>query len=800
MAKVAGNLRTFAGPSVSQQAGPAAITAARADINEQVPRSGVGAIAAGAAKLADALIDWQEEKLKEDGAVIYAKKMAELREAAGQDIADVEEKLKVVDDNGVYNVLVQTDDQDPHNGKPLSQYLQNRYADRSKAILDSVQNPHARKHLEQSIPLYGAEVAGSGVRMEAAARRAARIEGLGQALEMNANQVRANPNLLWGETGVLAQTEAAIKGAKLGGLDTEKQIDAARATLGYAAMSGIVKQDWRRAKTMLTDPTNKEFAPLMGMLKPNQMEHLLSVVDQQERIEQAELRSQVSQQVGDHFASLQAFGSGLPGFRELYKAAYADQPHMIKAFETKERVTRQGYTATQRLKTASLSDIPQIIEGIQPRGPGLGAAEAVQVAAHVQNVAEQHVRALLTDPAGTVGMLFKDELDAIKDPSARLARSIELQTMKGITRPQIFSKGELQSTIMDLQGAKPENVVGKVKEIIARTGNVQVPFAGDHVAARDLAFEQLQVASNGLPPVYLAIVGAVEDGDDRTANDLAKVLSRRKEGLTSMLPDKEAGLKAIRGEINTTLADWVRGAGLAGPERAEAIQAVKTAVEELALSKTFDGLDPVQAAKQAADQLVLSKYSLMRDGLQVPKRLPGLQGEVNPQRVLSGLAMERQRLSTDFQAKQALAATLKGDPKWAPQELKDLVHETALGNGQWINNDSNTGARYHITLRDGSKIPLRNPDGSFYEVPFTKAIEIGAASVAPVPGNSFRDGPLAVEVRTHKALKHEQQELRRYDQGGRHGLLFMENDGTLRPGRVKVFEDGTRRILPKEDK
>lgn len=786
MPTVAG-MRTFAGPSVSQQAGPQAVTSPRADTRDFIDHTasqGGKALMAFGQDMADA----EERKLKEDGAVLAAKKMAELRQSAAQDATNVGERMKVIESNGTFNVVVETDGQDPHNGKYVSKYLEDSYNDRATAMLKDVQNPYAKQHLGQSVAAYRTDVVSSGLHMEATARRSARLESLGQTIELNANQVRTNPALL---QTALRETEDAIKGSRLGGIDEAKTVDAAKATLAYSAMNGMVEKDWRMARSILTDEKNPDYQVFNGLLKPNQKDHLLSQIDQQVRIEKANLRSEVSQSMQDHFASLGQFGQGLPGFRERYAQAYADEPHMIQAFNRREQITRHGYNASQQIKTASLADIPAIVEGLMPKGAGVGTAEALQVAGHVQSLADQHVRALVSDPAGMVQSLFKDELGRISDPAQRLSRSIELQRMKGIDRPQIFSKAETQQALMDIQSAKPEQVISTIQGIIDRTGKVSVPFGGDVVAARDLAFDQLQSATNGLPPVYLALVGAVEDGDGKLAHDLSKVLTRRKEGLYSMLPDKETDLKTIRTEINTALADWKTGAAQGGVERAEAIKAVTTAVEELALSKTFDGLSPADAAKAAANDLVLNKYAAIRGGLQIPKRLPGIDGEVNAQRVFSGLAKEREFLSTDFKAKQALAFTLKGEPRWANSDLRELVHETALSNGRWVNNNSNTGALYQITLRDGSNLFLRNPDGSMYEVPFTKAMEIGNTSVTPIAG---------ADTRTTKAKKFEEAELRRIDQGARHGIRFMENDGAIRPGRLKVFEDGTRRILPEETK
>jgi hypothetical protein len=771
-------------------------------------QKGVGNIAKAASDFAAGVIDWQQEKLKEDGAVIYAKKMADLRQAAAEDATVAEEKLKVVDDNGVYNVLVQTDDQDPHNGKPVSQWLSSRFQDRANGVLNGVQNQYARQHLEHAIPTYASEVASSAVHMEARARREARIEGLGQTIEMTANQVRANPALL---EAALRDTQTAITGAKIGGVKEQSTLDAAQSALGYAALSGIVEKDWRVARTILTDEKDPRFQQFNSLLKPNQKDHLLNLVDQQQRIEKANLRSEVNQTVHDHFASVAEFGTGVPGLRERYHQAYADEPHMIAAFDRKEQIARVGYQVTQKIKTAPIGEIPALIEGLMPTTGGIGVAERLQVAAHVQAEAERHIRALATDPAGAVQMLFKDNLAKISDPSERLAHTLELQRMKGVPAPQVFSKAQVAQYVQDIQAAKPEQAIASIASILGQTQvknkngtlrDIVVQTSSDQVTARDLAFEQLQSAHNGLPPTYLALVGAIEDNDLKLAHDLSKVLARRKDGLYSMLPDKEADLKTIRLELQTSLADWKTGAAMGGVERAEAIKAVMTAAEELALSKTFDGLSPVDAAKAAAQQLVIDKYALIRGGLQIPKRLPGIDGEVNAKRVLSGLAKERERLSTDFAARQALAFTIKGAPRWAGKDLKELVHDTALQNGRWVNNNSNTAAMYQITLRDGSNLFLRNPDGSMYEVPFSRANEIGTMSITPVASKSER---------TAKALSFEQSELRRYDQlspsgrkraeeGGWGTVLFMENDGTTRRGRVKIFEDGTRRILPAETK
>lgn len=673
----------------------------------------------GLYKLGEAIGDMVVDKEREDGAVLAAQKMAELRQQSADDAAEAQSNLRVDNSKGTYDVVVDTGDESQETGaQPLSKYLEQKYQERVDAALGTVSNKYALKTLQAHAAAYKASVYGSAVHMEASARHVARMDGLEQVVDLNANQVRNNPALL---DELLAQTTDAIKAAKLGP-DEAKLIDGMQSSFAHSAMKGMISSDWRTAQRILTDakdPANDKF---MRMLRPNQREELLSAINTQERVERAELRASVSQDLTDHLASLSTFGTGLPGFDRLFRSAYGDDARALAAFDRRETLAKQTFTVSQKIKGASVQEIPGIIDSIVPKQAAPGAHDALQNAAQLQNIAAAHIRALHQDPVGTVKQLFADELEGLDGP-AKIARVLELQRQKGIPSPQVFSKAELDTFSQLVQSENPMQVVQTVNQLVKDTEGLYAPVNGDLRPVRSIAFAQLAAGSDGLPPVYQALIGAVEDGQTVLANDLARTLSRRKDGLTSALVNKDQDVKTIKQTLDTELARWKTSAAMGGVERASGIKAIEDAAFDLALSKTFDGLSPDAAAQAAAKQLVLNRYARIRDGVAVPTHVPGYDGPLDPTQVFSHLNVMRERFSRDPQARGLVSATLSRMPSYATDKLKDVVYDAAIASGRWVNNNDNTGVNFQIPLRDGSYIPLRQRDGSLFELSFAQAMQ-----------------------------------------------------------------------------
>lgn len=724
-------------------------------------------------KFGDTLGDYADKKLREDGAVLYAKKMGEFRDQMAQVSDYADQNHKVDDTDGKFNVNIPNAKEDG-SASTYTGYFESEYDKRSTALLSGITNPYARKQLEESLGTYRGQVTAAALREEGVLRRNARLESLNQVMERSANQVRTNPIIL---DQAMNELEASIRGAGIGGLDEQKTIDAAKGRLGLSAAIGMAEKDPAGTKALLSDPNNK----FKDWLSPAGMEHVLNEIDRQMKLKAADLKSDVSLLAGDHMAAILETGSGLPGLTDKAKLAYADDPTRLQHFLAQESAMRSGYNAKQRLHDAPVGELANIAAAAMPTKAGPAFQERLRVAKSLEAEAHEQIRLFHMDPKAAVDSMYGENLAKISDPRQRLSKELELQRMKGVQFPRVLTKAETAAAINTITGSSPEQAINVIQQTVGNFDGIGVQYGGEVMNARDLAFRELVSAENGLPPMYASLVSAVEDGEMRLAHDLATALSRKKDkGLTSLLNDPKEDLKTIDKELLTQLSDWRKNAGYGQPERGRAIDAVMDSARELALSYTFDGLSPEKAAARAAKTLVLDRYVSVDSPLQIPRSLPGVKGVPDADAIKAGLELRRWELQDSGMAADALSYTLKGKPRYANEDLDKLVGQRAIEAGKWVNNENNTGAYFYIPLLDGSHIRLEGKDGPVV-VPFTEAQRRGVS-------NDYED-------KTPRMRAYEERQLQ---QGPNMGEpRYMDAAGKVHPGNVVVDDHGHKRIVRK---
>lgn len=512
-------------------------------------------------------------------------------------------------------------------------------------------------------------------------------------------QARQYPNSV---DSVIEDAKETVRGfaADLTPDQERDQIRAVQRTILTSAAEGMIDQgDFQGAKALLASDKYED------VFEPGERERLLEA-------RRRAVANDVESLLGDHVASIQTTGQGLPGYEERAEAVL--EGDALTDFRRQVDRARDFHDAMEIMRLAPPDEMVETLEGLRPEPGTEGFAdrqdmfETARGAARdiLQRRAEDPARYAMNDPE--VQRAFEAAQRGERSLQSAVSLRLDAQRRMGVRNPAVLPVEEAKSMVNQLQDMPGQQRAAQLADMQERYGQ------HSQRVLQELSAEGLDPRSKVLASVA---------GDPALAQKLGQVIDTGSTELRDNLPPNMTG--DVEEQVTTELTDFARAfsAGDFTGKSVPDMNAVHSLTTDLALLYARQSGDSTGAARRAASELINSRYETIRTA-KVEAYVP---------KTLNGRALNVRNIEDAAEGRQNREKIAAFDPVPFGQVAegleflnKERTIRTAASSGVWVTNQTGDALVLQVPLVDESgrevgTLPLVNQDGERYEVGFLEA-------------------------------------------------------------------------------
>ncbi len=454
----------------------------------------------------------------------------------------------------------------------------------------------------------------------------------------------------------------------------------------------------------LRDLEGGEFADLQGKARVLVMELAQSRVEAMEAKAQREANAAISETRAltvDHLSSIEATGSGIPGFQERMRRVLPAEQYAD--FVEKEAQAAILHNATESFKLMPTADIAAVLEANEPQPGEVGFEQKRRTYDALVSKATAAMNQRAKDPAGAmmradeVARRFEGVEPGSQDYRRALRERMDAQQRAGIpgSAIRVTTNGEAAGQVAAFQSESAD-----------RRSAVVMGWQETYGEMFPKVLKELR--DEGLP-TGAQLLAVVSDSPAQSEM-VSTVIGMKGEELRRSLPQTD--VNDLRREIRDSLADMNLTVNAGDPTggRIGQINELMETLEKVGLAQMQQGKSAADAA-EIASNMILDRYHIGNTWY-TPMTINGQ--AIDPSRVEDAL--------DEIQSEEQIAAFDpvpfgSADSSVSADQLRAETIAAAVRQGYWVTSPEGTSVFLMVPLLGGGNQPLLNAAGQRYEFP-----------------------------------------------------------------------------------